>query len=69
MIKSNKKDYSGCDPILVGGIGEKTSNGGTQYFQQNRIYYSAVSTAITTVCMPFFVVVVDEKSNSMQITR
>lgn len=24
--------------ILVGGVGEKKSNGGTQYFQQDRIY-------------------------------
>lgn len=25
-------------PQLIGGIGEKNSNGGTQYYQQNRIY-------------------------------
>ena len=25
-------------PILVGGIGEKKSNGGKQYYQQDRIY-------------------------------
>ena len=25
-------------PRLVGGIGEKKSNGGSQWFQQNRIY-------------------------------
>lgn len=27
-------------PKLAGGIGEKKSNGGTQYYQQNRIYDS-----------------------------
>jgi len=27
-------------PILVGGIGEKKSNGGKQYYQQDRIYDS-----------------------------
>lgn len=26
--------------VLWGGIGEKKSNGGTQYYQQNRIYDS-----------------------------
>lgn len=28
------------EPVLVGGIGEKKSNGGTQYYQQDRIYDS-----------------------------
>lgn len=27
-------------PILVGGFGEMTSNGGKQYFQQDRVYAS-----------------------------
>ena len=40
MIQTIK---TGCDigvvvPKLVGGIGEKKSNGGTQYYQQDRIY-------------------------------
>lgn len=26
------------EPILVGGIGDKKSNGGTQYYQQDRVY-------------------------------
>lgn len=56
------KDYSGDEPIVLGGIGDKKSNNGTQYFQQNRIYTSlSVSTAVTTVCMPFFVVIDDKK--------
>ena len=29
------------EPKLVGGIGEKKSNGGTQYYQQDRIYDSS----------------------------
>ena len=27
-------------PIVIGGLGEKKSNGGTQYFQQDRVYTS-----------------------------
>lgn len=55
-------DYSKEEPVVIGGIGEKKSNNGTQYFQQNRIYSSfTVSTAVTTVCMPFFVVITDER--------
>ena len=26
--------------ILLGGVGEKKSNGGTQYYQQDRVYSS-----------------------------
>lgn len=28
------------NPILLGGIGEMKSNGGTQYYQQDRVYDS-----------------------------
>lgn len=28
------------EPQLLGGLGEKTSNGGTQYYQQDRVYSS-----------------------------
>jgi DNA (cytosine-5)-methyltransferase 1 len=27
-----------CEPVLVGGYGEKKSNGGTQWYQQDRVY-------------------------------
>lgn len=27
-------------PVVIGGLGEKKSNGGTQYFQQDRVYTS-----------------------------
>lgn len=29
----------------VGGIGEKKSNGGSQYYQQDRVYYGDVALA------------------------
>ena len=31
------------DAKVIGGLGEKKSNGGTQYFQQDRIYYGDVA--------------------------
>jgi DNA (cytosine-5)-methyltransferase 1 len=34
-----------CEPVLVGGYGEKKSNGGTQWYQQDRVY-SADSVAM-----------------------
>ena len=40
---------------LVGGIGEKKSNGGTQYYEQNRIYdANGVATAIPTSFHPYY---------------
>lgn len=35
-------------PVLVGGIGEKKSNGGRQYYQQDRIYDSRA----IAMCLP-----------------
>ena len=31
------------DAKVVGGLGEKKSNGGTQYFQQDRVYYGDIA--------------------------
>lgn len=33
--------------ICIGGFGEKKSNNGSQYFQQNRIYYGGIA-----LCLP-----------------
>lgn len=35
-------------PIVLGGLGEKKSNSGTQYFQQDRVY----STDSFAMCLP-----------------
>ena len=45
---SNKADESEMIPRVVGGIGEKNSNKGTQYFYQNRIYDTKIATAVSS---------------------
>lgn len=41
--------------ILVGGIGEKKSNGGTQYYQQDRVYDAdAIAISVTTSFNPYY---------------
>lgn len=45
---SNKADESEMIPRVVGGIGEKNSNNGTQYFYQNRIYDTKIATAVSS---------------------
>ena len=41
-------------PKVLGGIGEKKSNGGTQWYQQDRIYDDNVSISVTKECNPFY---------------
>ena len=42
------------DPKVLGGIGEKKSNGGTQWYQQDRIYDDNVAISVTTSFNPYY---------------
>lgn len=42
------------EPNLLGGIGEKKSNGGTQWYQQDRIYDDNVAISVTTAFNPYY---------------
>lgn len=49
-------------PILLGGIGDKVSNGGTQYYFQDRVYSSeSAAVSITTDFRPCYLVIVNGK--------
>ncbi|MCR5436209.1 MAG: hypothetical protein K6E97_03990 [Treponema sp.] len=51
------KDFSGKNPVCLGGLGEKVSNGGTQYYNQDRVYSSfTVSVSVTTAYLPWYLV-------------
>ena len=39
---------------VIGGIGEKKSNGGTQWYQQDRIYDDNVAISVTTAFNPYY---------------
>ena len=41
-------------PQVLGGIGEKKSNGGTQWYQQDRIYNDNVAITTTTINNPYY---------------
>ena len=41
-------------PQVLGGIGEKKSNGGTQWYQQDRIYDDKVAISVTTDFNPYY---------------
>ena len=50
-------------PKLVGGIGEKKSNGGTRWYQQDRIYDDKVAICVTTSFNPYYAIKENEKPN------
>ncbi len=55
MYQYEKRCYS------MGGIGEKKSNKGTQWYIQNRIYDSrGVSPALTTFISDYWIVIFEE---------
>lgn len=47
-------DSKGIAPKVIGGIGEKKSNNGTQWFLQDRIYDNNIATAICTSFNPYY---------------
>lgn len=42
------------EPRVIGGIGEKKSNGGKQWYQQDRIYDNEVALSVTTGFLPYY---------------
>ena len=51
----DSKDIASIDePKVIGGIGEKKSNNGTQWFLQDRIYDNNIAPAICTSFNPYF---------------
>ena len=49
-----QKDNYVVEPRVIGGIGEKKSNGGTQWYQQDRIYDNELAISVTTGFLPYY---------------
>ena len=43
-------------PKVLGGIGQKKSNGGAQWYQQDRIYDNKIAISVTTSFNPYYLV-------------
>lgn len=54
------------EPNLLGGIGNKKSNGGTQHYQQDRIYDDTLATSVLTQRNPYYAV---PKEQSLRIRK
>ena len=44
------------EPKVITGIGEKKSNGGTQWYQQDRIYDDKVAVCVTAAANPYYAI-------------
>lgn len=42
------------EPRVIGGIGEKKSNGGRQWYQQDRVYDDNIAISVTTSFNPYY---------------
>ena len=56
LINENvyREDYNSLEPKVIAGIGEKKSNGGTQWYQQDRIYDDNIAISVTTSFNPYY---------------
>lgn len=55
-LTCNVENMGVCVPNLIGGVGEKKSNGGTQHYQQDRIYDDTLATCVATQCNPYYAI-------------
>lgn len=54
MIQTIKTSCDDIGVVVIGGIGEKKSNNGTQWFLQDRIYDNKIESAICTSVNPYY---------------
>lgn len=54
-------------PKVIGGIGEKKSNGNKQWYQQDRIYDNKIAMSVTTSFNPYYLE--GEYMNSLRIRK
>ena len=50
-------------PRVIGGIGEKKSNGGAPWYQQDRIYDNVIAISVTTSFNPYYLVGREDMNN------
>ena len=55
------------EPKVLGGIGEKKSNSGTQWYQQDRIYDNKMALSIATCCQPYYLTARERESDTMNL--
>ena len=60
----NMNDFK---PEVLGGIGEKKSNNGSQWYQHRRIYDNKISLCVTTCCNPYYLE--GESMNNLRIRK
>jgi DNA (cytosine-5)-methyltransferase 1 len=54
MQGGNRQPLVVDEPQVIGGIGEKKSNGGRQWYLQDRVYDNNIATSVTTGFNPYY---------------
>jgi site-specific DNA-cytosine methylase len=54
MSSDYKQPMQIIEPKVIGGIGEKKSNGGRQWYLQDRVYDNNIATSVTTGFNPYY---------------
>ena len=55
-LTTKSENFGVCVPNLIGGVGEKKSNNGTQHYQQDRVYDDSLSVCVATQSNPYYAV-------------
>lgn len=56
VYSSENENTTNMQSRVIAGIGEKKSNGGTQWYQQDRIYDDKVAISVTTAFNPYYAI-------------
>ena len=55
------------EPKVIAGIGEKKSNSGNQWYQQDRVYDNKIAISIATCCQPYYLTTRERESDRMNL--
>lgn len=50
------RDYRQYKPKVIGGLGEKKSNSGTQWYLQDRVYECIIAVSLSAAFRPYYAV-------------
>lgn len=57
------------DVKVLGGLGKKKSNSGTQWYQQDRIYDNKMALSIATCCQPYYLTNRERDTMNLRIRK
>lgn len=62
-LTTKANNFAVCVPEVIGGVGEKKSNGGSQWYQQDRIYDDKIAIGVTPTATPYYATAIRGRYN------